>query len=278
MDLSVPGQPATLLEREREIERVRSALRAVGQRAGVTLVIEGTAGMGKSRLLQEARERASARGLRVLDARGTELEQGFPYGVVLQLFERLLLEADRGERERWLAGAASLAADLLTGTSAVTAGGAPPSLATDDAGYAWQHGLYWLVSNLSADSPLVLVVDDLQWCDAASARALAFIARRLEGLAVAVILASRPLDPALTPEAAALLADPATEFLRPSPLTPAAVSALIAARLTAEPHVRFVEACLKVTDGNPFLLAELLNEAAARGLAPTRWLRWSTRV
>src|SRR5450755_4842954 len=142
MNVSVAAQPADLLEREREIERVGAALRGLGQRAGVTLVIEGAAGMGKSRLLQEARERASARGLRVLDARGTELEQGFPYGVVLQLFERLLLEADGGDRERWLAGAASLAADLLIGASAVTVGDAPRSLATDDAGYAWQHGLY----------------------------------------------------------------------------------------------------------------------------------------
>lgn len=269
MDLSVPDQAAGLLEREHELERVRAALRAVGQRTGSTVVIEGAAGIGKSRLLQEARERASARGLRVLDARGAELEQRFPYGVVLQLFERLLMEAEEGERERWLAGAASLAGDLVMGGSPVTPGGAPLSLATDDASYAWQHGLYWLVSNLSADAPLVLVVDDLQWCDAPSARALAFIARRLEGLPVAMILASRPLDLALTPEAAAMLADSATEFLRPSPLTSAAVGALIGARLPGEPHPRFVEACVKVTGGNPFLLGEVLSEAAARGLAPT---------
>jgi predicted ATPase len=38
------------------------------------------------------------------------------------------------------------------------------------------------------------VVDDLQWCDAPSARALAFIARRLEGQPLALILATRPLD------------------------------------------------------------------------------------
>jgi len=268
MDLSV-AQPAALLEREQEIERVRLALRGVGQRAGVILVIEGAAGMGKSRLLQEARARAAGFGFRVLGARATELEQGFPYGVMLQLFERLFVEADRGERERWFGGAASLAAELLTGASVASPGGVARSVSEDDPGYGWQHGLYWLTSNVSTDSPLVLVVDDLQWCDAPSARALAFIARRLEGLPVALILASRPLDPVLTPEAAVLLADPATEFLRPSPLTRAAVSALIAAQLPGAPHARFVEACVKVTGGNPFLLAELLNEATARGLAPT---------
>ena len=269
MDFPAAAEPTALLEREHEIERVRTALRGVGQRAGVSLVIEGAAGIGKSRLLQDARGRASGLGFRVLGARATELEQGFPYGVMLQLFERLLIEADHGERERWFAGAASLVADLLTGASVASPGGAARSWSEDDSGYAWQHGLYWLTSNVSTDSPLVLAVDDLQWCDAPSARALAFIARRLEGLRVALILASRPLDPVLTPEAAALLADPATEYLRPSPLTRAAVSALVAVRLSAAPHERFVKACVKMTGGNPFLLAELLNEAAARGLAPT---------
>jgi hypothetical protein len=64
--------------------------------------------MGKSRLLDEARLRAPGLGVVVLSARATELEQGFPFGVVRQLFERRLLEADTGERERWLAGARQL--------------------------------------------------------------------------------------------------------------------------------------------------------------------------
>ena len=76
------------------------------------------------------------------------------------------------------------------------------------------------------------MIDDLQWCDAPSARALAFIARRLEGQPLALILATRPLDPALTPEAATLAGDPGAELLRPSPLTEAAVGALVAARLS----------------------------------------------
>ena len=268
MDQSTVARPAALLEREHELERVRAALRAVGQRAGAALVIEGAAGMGKSRLLEEARAPASDLGLRVLAARATELEQGFPFGVVRQLFERPLLEADAGERDRWLAGAAALAADVFTGAppAAVTPA---PGPAAGDPGYAWQHGLYWLASNLAADSPLALVVDDLQWCDAPSARALEFIARRLEAQPLALILATRPLDPALTPEAAALVADPAAELLRPSALTEAAVSALVSARLSGAPDDRFVRTCREVTGGNPFLLGELLDEAAARGIEPT---------
>ena len=156
------------------------------------------------------------RGLRVLGARATELEQGFPFGVMRQLFERAIVEADPRERERWLAGAAALGADVLNArpTSEVIG----PGPAAGDSGYARQHGFYWLASNVSADSPLVLLVDDLQWCDAPSARALAFIARRLDGQALGLILATRPLDPRLTPEAATALADPTAELLRPSPL------------------------------------------------------------
>src|SRR4029077_13398370 len=129
-----------LLERDHEVEEVRTAVRAVGQQAGAALVIEGAAGIGKSRLLDLARLQASQSGLRALSARATELEQGFPYGVIRQLFERPLVEAQPGEREGWLAGAAALADDVLTR--------GPSSESRGDAGYAWQHGLYWLASNL----------------------------------------------------------------------------------------------------------------------------------
>ena len=268
MDQSALALPDRLLEREHEVEQIRAAVRAVGQQAGVSLIIEGAAGIGKSRLLELARVRASELGLRVLNARATELEQGFPFGVIRQLFERPLLEADADERGRWLAGAAALAADVLTGPPSSASKDSATSVPASDSGYAWQHGLYWLASNLSSDSPLVLVVDDLQWCDPPSARALAFIARRLDGQPLGLLLGTRPLDPSLTPEAATLVGDPAAERLRPAPLTETAIGALISDRLAREPDDRFVYACLEVTGGNPFLVGELLNEAAARGLAP----------
>src|SRR4051812_37701580 len=105
----------TLLERGQELERIRAAVRSARQRVGGAVVIEGAAGIGKSQLLEAAGVRAAEQGLRVLRARATELEHGFPFGVVRQLFERLLADADDAARDGWLAGAAALAADVVTG-------------------------------------------------------------------------------------------------------------------------------------------------------------------
>ena len=106
---------SALLERDHEVDRLQAMVRAAGRRSGEALVIEGAAGIGKSRLLDRARADAAELGLRVLDARATELERGFPFGVMRQLFERLLVEADAHERELWLAGAAGLASEVLAG-------------------------------------------------------------------------------------------------------------------------------------------------------------------
>ncbi len=269
MNDPLEAQPGALLEREHELEQVRVALRSVGRQAGRVVVIEAPAGLGKSRLLARARASAAELGLSVLSARATELEQGFPFGVARQLFERTLVEADADQRDRWLSGAAALAGEVVTAEAAVPGSPQATGPSAGDPGYAWQHGLYWLASNLAADSPLLLVVDDAQWCDPPSARALAFIARRLEGQPLGLILATRPLEPSLAPETAALLADPMVELLRPAPLTTEAVRSLVIARLGEEPHERFIAVCANVTGGNPFLLGELLDEAASRHLAPT---------
>jgi DNA-binding CsgD family transcriptional regulator len=254
---------SALLERDHELERLRTAVQSAGRREGDALVIEAAAGIGKSRLLEQARAEAAQLGLRVLDARATELERAFPFGVMRQLFERLLTDAEDQERERWLSGAAGLAEEVLTGALPER-----PAPTAGDAGFAWQHGLYWLASNVSADLPLVLLVDDGQWCDEASLRALMFLAHRVDGLPLALVIATRPPELAASAGAAALVADPAVDVLRPGPLSEAGVTELVSERLFEQPVERFVRSCIEVTGGNPFYLGELLAEIAARGIDP----------
>src|SRR2546430_1786082 len=75
------------LERQRELDAIRHVLDEARAGRGGLLVIEGPSGIGKSRLVAEARDLALESGLDVLHARGGELERDYPFGVVLRLLE-----------------------------------------------------------------------------------------------------------------------------------------------------------------------------------------------
>jgi hypothetical protein len=90
-----PGTP--LLERERELETLERVGRLAGGVGGLVLV-EGSAGIGKTRLLAEGAELADRRKLLVRVARGGELEREMPFGVARQLLEPVLEGCPEVER------------------------------------------------------------------------------------------------------------------------------------------------------------------------------------
>src|SRR5262245_49233920 len=153
-------------------------LAGAGEGQGGAIVIEGAAGIGKSSLLAAARETAA--GLLVVSARGGELERAYPFGTARQLLEPVLARAGDDERRALLTGAAALAERVL----------AAPG---DDAAaeFAALHGLYWLAVNLAERQPVLAIVDDAQWADRASLRWLVYLARRLEGVPIALLVAAR---------------------------------------------------------------------------------------
>ena len=79
-----------------------------------------------------------------------------------------------------------------------------------DGSFAALHGLYWLTANLAEDGRLLLVVDDLHWCDAPSLRYLGFVARRLAGSGIVLALGLRSGEPGIDPVLVAELASDAT--------------------------------------------------------------------
>ncbi|HWC28328.1 MAG TPA: AAA family ATPase, partial [Solirubrobacteraceae bacterium] len=105
---------APLLERESELAALSAGLECARTGEGRVVIVEGAAGIGKTSLLRAVRDLADERALRVLTARGSELEQTFPYGVARQLFERAVTRATPQEREEALSGAAAHAAPLLS--------------------------------------------------------------------------------------------------------------------------------------------------------------------
>src|SRR5688572_2104741 len=82
------SKAAALLERAAEVAVLQSALEdAVEHERGSILLVEGDAGIGKTRLLDVAAQEALAGRFRALKARGAEIERDFAFGVVRQLFE-----------------------------------------------------------------------------------------------------------------------------------------------------------------------------------------------
>ncbi|HEX8103230.1 MAG TPA: ATP-binding protein, partial [Solirubrobacteraceae bacterium] len=252
-----------LIERETELEALERVLARLADGEGGFVVLTGPAGIGKTSLLAHARARAATETIRVLSARGSELERAFPFGGARQLLAPLVLPGARTDPDDLFAGAAGLA------RAVVEPGAAPAAPASPDAEFALLHGLYWLIANLAAAGPVLLLVDDAQWLDAPTLAFLGFLARRVRDLPVALLVASRPADdPTAEPGVAPLLVDPEAGILRPSALSLDGVARRVRERTGRAGDDGFVRACAEVTGGNPFLLEELLRELGAEGVAP----------
>jgi DNA-binding CsgD family transcriptional regulator len=259
----VPGAGAPrLLERERELEVIDRAIESAAAGAAGLVLVEGPAGIGKSRLLAETRRRAAERGLVVLSARGGELERDFPFGVVRQLFEARL--ADESARARLLSGSAGAAGAIFGLTGERTESETP-----GEGTFAALHGLYWLTVNLCAEVPLLLAVDDLHWCDRGSLRFLAYLARRLEDLPVLLVASLRPSEPGADQALLAeLTSEPQAAVLMPGLLSATAAAEVVRDRLGDGVEPAFAAACHASTRGNPLLLNELLKALVADAVTP----------
>ncbi len=247
-----------LLERSEQQSAIESALAAARRGDGRVLVIEGAAGIGKSRLLQELRETATG-AQRVLYARASELERGFAFGVVRQLFEGVVRDATLGPIA--LDSAASAARDIFEETPGEERA----------ASFALLHSLHWLAVNLAEDQPLVLAVDDLHWCDASSLRFLTYLGRRLEQTPILLAATTRPIPPADSDAdlIAELLSDPQAVHLYPQALSAAAAQSLLEAQLDRPVDATFAAACFRATEGNPLMLRQLARSIQAEGTEPT---------
>src|SRR5262245_1493245 len=251
-----------LVEREAELATFGMLASAAMRGEGSVVAIEGTAGIGKTRLLAEGR--AGCVGLRPLTARAGEHEGDFSFGVVRQLFESLLATTPAEQRAELFSGAAALAEPLFDTTHLVTR-----AELEGNAQFAMMHGLYWLTANLAYEQPTMLAIDDVHWSDTPSLRWLCYLARRLEGLPLLVAVTTRPpeqgRDPDLLTE---LLGDPATTLIRPGPLSAESIQALIRRRFDEDGDEAFAAAVEAATRGNPLLVLALLDTVARERVRP----------
>ena len=166
---------ADLIGRSAELDLI-DALLAGSYPDAHGLLLRGDPGVGKTALLDAAAARAEAAGRRVLRASGVEFEAEMPFSGLHQLLYPLREQVDRlaGHQRATLHRLFELAPESL-----------PDEMAASAAVLA-------LLDGAAAERPLVLIADDLQWMDRASAVALAFVARRAAGIPILVLGAARP--------------------------------------------------------------------------------------
>ena len=244
------------MEREGELAAIAGAFDRLARDEGQVFVIEGEPGIGKTRLLAEAHELAAAAGVRTLSATGSEIETGFALGVVRQLLDPAVRTASPAERTALFEGAAALSGSLFGFWPEVAGEAASPEAPQ------LLYGLYWLLANL-AEQPLLLTIDDAHWADPPSLQWLVFLARRVEGLRVLVLVAARPSE---SHDLAELTGQATTSVLSPSTLSQSAVAEIVGRALGRPGAPEFVAACAEVSGGNPFYLTELLHALRAEGV------------
>lgn len=186
-DHSPPVQPSAhmLRGRARELDRLLDRFSKMSG-TGTVAVVEGEAGIGKTRLAREFVAWASDRGAAVVEARSHEGEAGLPYALVAQVLDQL---ADRA-RDRLDPATLVEVARLVP---RLQPSGLTP-LPIDDPGALsrfFEAVRKVLVESLTGPRPGVVFLDDLHWCDVASLEVLAYISRRLDETPVFFVAAWR---------------------------------------------------------------------------------------
>ncbi|WP_158885127.1 AAA family ATPase [Amycolatopsis anabasis] len=229
----MPTTPArSLVGRSEEINRLLDLVNAAERGEGGVLVLRGEPGIGKSALLDHV-EHAAPEKFQVIRASGAEFEGELPFAALHQLCVPVLAHLD------------SLAVpyrdSLLVAFG--LADGAPDPFRVGLAALE-------LLATAATERPLLCVVDDAHWMDAASARALTFLARRVAAEPIAMVFAARDQ------EGGARGLDELPE-LTVGGLSDAHARALLAEEKTVTLDERVRDRLLAEARGNPLALIEL---------------------
>jgi DNA-binding CsgD family transcriptional regulator len=234
-----PRAGPLLIGRDAECDALDQLLDGVRTGKSRVLVVNGEPGVGKTALLKYVGGRAT--GCRVIRANGVESEMELAYAGLHQLCAPMLDGLDDLPAPQ---------RDALRTAFGLSAGPAPNRLLVGLA-------VLSMFSDAAEERPLVCLVDDLQWLDHASAQILAFVARRLVAESVALVLATRVLNPDLSTLSA----------LEVKGLKEADARALLDTALIAPLDDRVRDQVVAETRGNPLALLELPRSLTGQELA-----------
>lgn len=266
---NAPSFEGSLVGRAPEWERLtRAWSKATNGRGRVTL-IEGDAGVGKTRLATDFLRWVTAQGGTVLRGRAYDTRSGVPLGAMIEVL-RSGIDAPglAGTDPQWLAEVARVVPELRSRFRGL--GDTAPATNVD----SWRlfEGVAQMIAALAEEAPVAICIDDLQWCDTDSCSLLHALVRKLEGTpALWCLTFSSGAVQRDSPAARivrALHAAPHTETILLKPLSEEDVWQLLRAlgRVTAPNGARrFAARIHEVTTGFPFYVIELLKTLFAQG-------------
>ena len=226
-----------LVGREVELALAAAAVRDLSEGRASALVIEGEAGIGKTRLVECVVDDARSRGVAVYGGQAHPFERTRPFGVVAAA---LSLSRRSPDPRRAAIG------ELLGGR-----GPGAPALAAGDIQYRVVEEIVDLVESTCSESPMLLVAEDIHWADSASLLTILSVARQLPLAALLVVVTARSSpQPAQLERLLADLAAGSARTLRLQPLSSDEVAALARDVLGASPGPALT-AMLAKASGNP---------------------------
>ena len=256
----------TLVGRESELSALEDALLAALRGDGGVVIVGGEAGMGKTRLVGELTSRARRLRCVVMSGACSEAELSLPYLPFLEAIgNRLTTEDLDGLRTR-LGSAADELAQLFPQLGRPNTTGGDPMQAK----LRMFEAFLLLLRDAARDRALLLVLEDLQWADPGTRELLDYMTRRLRSTNV-LVMATYRLDEMhrkhpLVPTIQGWRRSGTAEFIELQPLSAESVGDMVCAIFgEAEVSDEFRDFLHERSEGNPFVLEEMLRDAVDRG-------------
>ena len=262
---TTPG--SAFIGRTHELARLLELLEQVESGRPAVALVAGEAGVGKTRLLAELAARASRGGARVLVGGCLQVgDVGLPYVPFIDAFRDLGTRPDEAELVAPLVAAVPGLGRLLP--AAREDGAEPPPSGDGFEQVQLLDGVLTLLDRLAERAPLVLVIEDVHWADAASRHLLGFLARTLRSSRILLVASYRsdelhrrhPLRPLL----AELIRIPSLERIEVPPFSREELAEYVQALVGGEVPSGAVDRILARSEGNAFFAEELVAAGAVR--------------